>query len=123
MPPMLPSRTCWRTIYASALGSGAPCCPGSGSAAGPAVSDSPVMLTADLLLFDLDLLNTIRNASGTALRLPDFKSLRVTALHLTDTQSRLTDGWVISESCSNLRIVILPQGKGLIQEHGTVIWD
>lgn len=40
------------------------------------------MLTADLLLFDLDLLNTIRNAAGTSLQLPDFKSLGVTALHL-----------------------------------------
>lgn len=45
------------------------------------------MLTADLLLFDLDLLNTIRNTAGTALQLPDFKSLSVTALHLKWTPS------------------------------------
>lgn len=45
------------------------------------------MLTADLLLFDLDLLNTIINAAGTALQLPDFKSLSVTALHLKRTSS------------------------------------
>lgn len=45
------------------------------------------MLTADLLLFDLDLWNTIRSEAGTALRLPDFESLGVTALHLKQTRS------------------------------------
>lgn len=54
-------------------------------------------LTDDLLLFDLDLLSTVRNAAWAAPQLPEFKSLGVTAL-----QSRPKDGWVHSEFCSNL---------------------
>lgn len=44
---------------------------GSRRAEGRAASDSPVMFTADLLWFDLDLLSAIKDTVGNALLLPD----------------------------------------------------